>query len=118
LFQQRRTTPVVAPTLEVIVKEHQPDPAALVAATAEEIVAAIAPDADRLAALRRRFVLALHDTGWLDIVGRDWVRIGDDGLEFAPLSFKRADDLLRGIEDVGRDRRRQTTTCVGQLDLF
>ncbi len=99
-------------------KEHQPDPAALVAATAEEIVAAIAPDADRLAALRRRFVLALHDTGWLDIVGRDWVRIGDDGLEFAPLSFKRADDLLRGIEDVGRDRRRQTTTCVGQLDLF
>ena len=99
-------------------KEHQPDPAALVAATAEEIVAAIAPDADRLAAFRRRFLLALHDNGWLDIVGRDWVRIGDNGLEFAPLTFGRADKLLRDIEDTGRNRRRQNATCAGQIDLF
>ena len=41
----------------------------LVVATAEEIVGAIASNAERLAMFRRRFVTALEDSGLLDIVG-------------------------------------------------
>lgn len=91
----------------------------LVAATAEEIVAAIATDAERLAVFRQRFCRALHDIGWLDVVGHDWVRIGDGGLEFAKLTFKQADNILRDLEDLGRGGvRRGLIRCEGQLAAF
>jgi hypothetical protein len=92
----------------------------LVAATAEEIVAAIAADAERLSVFRRRFVRALHDVGWLDIVGAGWARIGEDGLEFASLSFKKADGLLRALEDLALDVRPSGAIpqCTGQLEAF
>ncbi len=99
-------------------KEHQSDPADLAAATAEEIVAAIAADAERVALFRRRFLLALHDMGWLEIVGRDWVRIGDGGLEFGPVPFGKADRLLRDLEDISRAIVRHHSECAGQIDLF
>ncbi|MEQ1873941.1 MAG: hypothetical protein ABL953_09455 [Ilumatobacteraceae bacterium] len=91
----------------------------LVAATAEEIVAATATDAERLAVFRRRFCRALHYVGWRDVVGDDWVRIGDDGLEFTPLAFKQADAILRDLEDLGRGGvRRGLIRCEGQLAAF
>lgn len=91
----------------------------LVAATAEEIVAAIATDAERLAVFRQRFCRALHDIGWLDVVGDGWIRIGDGGLEFTPLTFKRADAILRDLEDLGRGEvRRGLVRCEGQLAAF
>ncbi len=99
-------------------KEHQYDPADLATATAEEIVAAIAADAERLALFRRRFLLTLHDMGWLEIVGRDWVRIGDGRLEFGPVAFGRADRLLRDLEDISRVIVRHHSECAGQIDLF
>lgn len=86
------------------VYESHPD--VLVVATAEEVVAAVAVDAERLAALRRRFVFALHDVGWIDAVGGDWVRIGRGGLEFGALSFKQADLVLCDLEDIGHARTR------------
>lgn len=91
----------------------------LVAATAEEIVAAIAIDAERLAMFRQRFCRALHDIGWRDVVGDDWVRIGDGGLEFTSLTFKQADAILRDLEDLGRGGvRRGLIRCEGQLAAF
>jgi len=78
-----------------------PDPAALVVAAAEEIVAAIAPEAERLTGFRRRFILTLHDRQLLDVVGRDWVRIGSGCLEFGNLPFHRADELLRRLQGRG-----------------
>ncbi|MEI6403504.1 MAG: hypothetical protein WCP59_15100 [Actinomycetota bacterium] len=98
--------------------EHNADPSTLVAASAEEIVAAIATDAERIAVFRRRFLTALDDMGWLGIVGRDWVAIGDGGLEFNPLSFKQADSLLRDLEDISAAIVRHTATCDGQIELF
>ena len=48
----------------------------------------------------RRIVRALHGLGLLDVVGRDWVRIGPDGLEFAELTPTQADRLARRLEDL------------------
>ncbi len=96
---------------------HTPDPADLVAATAEEIVAAIAEDAERIARFRRRWLLALHDLGWLELVGPDWIRIGQAGLDFGQLSFKAADELLRDLEDYGRRPSPGRVRCRGQLRL-
>jgi hypothetical protein len=92
----------------------------LVAATAEEIVAAIAADAERLSVFRRRFVRALHDVGWLDIVGAGWALIGEDGLEFTPLDFKKADGLLRTLEDLANGIKPSGVIrqCTGQLEAF
>ncbi len=75
----------------------------LVVAAVEEVVAVYAQDAERIAAFRRRFLLALHDMGWLEALGRDWIKIGEGGLEFSPVDFKRADIILRdlGLERIG-----------------
>ena len=98
---------------------YEPTPEALVAATAEEIVRAIAADADRLALFRKRFVLALGDIGWLAVVGPEWVRIGTGGLEFGPLTHKQADVLLRDLEDFGRDKEpRMHSIHPDQTRLF
>ena len=96
---------------------NEPNPEALVAATAEDVVAAIAEDAVRVALLRKRFLRALFDNGWLDVVGADWVQIGSGGFEFSPLTFAQADHLLRDLEDIGRGRRHPMSRCPGQLTL-
>ena len=93
------------------------NPAALVAATAEEIVAAVAEDAVRVSLLRKRFLRALYDNGWLDVVGTQWVQIGSGGFEFSPLTFAQADHLLRDLEDIGRGRCHPMGGCPGQLTL-
>jgi hypothetical protein len=97
---------------------YQPDPAALVAATAEEIVSAIAERAQVLAVFRRWMLSALEDIGLLDIIGRDFVRIGVDGLDFGDLEFRRADRLLRALQDLGRLRAAGTPACDGQQGLW
>lgn len=89
-------------------------PEDLVAATAEEIVAAHAEDAERIALFRRRFLLALYDMGWLEVIGKDWVRIGRGGLEFGSLDFERADLILRDLEDLGRTRSADPSRRFGQ----
>lgn len=48
----------------------------------------------------RRTVRALHGLGLLDIVGRDWVRIGPEGLDFATLTPEQADRLACRLEDL------------------
>jgi hypothetical protein len=93
---------------------HESDPASLVASTAEEIVAAVAADAERLAVFRRRWIVALRDAGILDIVGNEWVRIGRSSIELGELSFDRADDLLRRLEDLGRIPLPRAVSCHGQ----
>ena len=93
------------------------NPAALVAATAEEIVAAVAEDAVRVSLLRKRFLRALYDNGWLDVVGTQWVQIGTGGFEFSSLTFAQADHLLRDLEDIGRGRCHPRGGCPGQLTL-
>ena len=93
------------------------DPAALVAATAEEIVGAISKEAERLAVFRRRWVAALRDAGLLDVVGPHWVRIGSSSIELSELSFAQADELLRRLEDLGRWTRTRSTSCSGQQVL-
>ena len=90
-----------------------------VVATAEEIVAAVVADAERLAAFRRRWHRALYDLGWLRVTGDDWVRTGTTGLEFGALEFKNADAILRELEDLGRHRpTSRAARCAGQLGLF
>jgi hypothetical protein len=96
----------------------EPKPEALVAAAAaEEVVAAIADDAVRVSLLRKRFLRALYDNGWLDLVGRHWVQIGSGGFEFAPLTFAQADHLLRDLEEIGRERCHPMRGCRVQLSL-
>jgi len=94
-------------------------PSDLVAATAEEIVAAIAEDVIRLAMFRRRFLRALDDIGWLTVVGGDWASIGEGGLDFAPLKFKEADAILRDLEDLARSRPGRVLSNVpGRASMF
>lgn len=64
------------------------------------IVGDIAEHETRMGPRWRRIVRALHGLGVLDVVGRDWVRIGPDGLDFAPLTPREADRLARRLEDL------------------
>ena len=65
--------PVSSPLKEDNVQE--PNPEALVAATAEEVVAAIAEDAVRVVLLRKRFLRPLFDNG---MARRRWHSLGAD----------------------------------------
>lgn len=83
----------------------------------EAIVEAVALDAERLASRRRRLLRALWDLGLLDIVGRDWVRLGD-GFTFADLDPAAADRFTSALEDLaGSGRVTRPTQCAGQLAL-
>lgn len=67
----------------------------------------------------RRIVRTLHGLGLLDVVGRDWVRIGPDGLAFADLSPAQADRLAGRLEDLEDGRRpARPTTPPPSAPLF
>jgi len=65
------------------------------------VIDAAAEQAERLAPRRRRLIRALMDLDVLDAVGgREWVGIGEDGFEFAPLTSRQSDRLTNGLEDL------------------
>lgn len=49
---------------------------------------------------QRRLDLVLGDLGLLDLVGREWAHVTDDGALFAPLSERQVDRLLRRLEEI------------------
>jgi hypothetical protein len=62
----------------------------------------------------------LFDLGLLDIVGPDWVVIGDTGFRFGELSDRASDRLTCALEDIarsGESHRRRTEPITGQLSF-
>ncbi|MCD9624233.1 hypothetical protein [Rhabdothermincola salaria] len=74
------------------------------AAAAEGVVREIALREQAIAIRRRRLLLALYDLGVLDLVGRDWVQVVDDGVVFATLSDTQVDRLVCRLEDIAEGR--------------
>jgi hypothetical protein len=76
--------------------------AAAVLADAAAIVDETATHTTRLTYRRRRLLRSLFDLGLLDIVGPDWVVIGDTGFGFGELSDRASDQLTCALEDIAR----------------
>ena len=94
--------------------------AAAVLADAAAIVDGATLHATRFTHRRRRLLRALYDLGLLDIVGRDWVGIGDIGFDFAELSDRASDRLTCALEDIARvweGHRPRTQVLPGQLSF-
>ena len=74
---------------------------------------------EALVARRRRIVGLLHDTGLLQIVGRDWVRTVPGGLEFGPLDGRAAEEWLRFVDALAEraPAPRRWTPGAGQLGI-
>ena len=70
-------------------------------ARAEAAVAERAEDLALYIPRWRRFIRAIHGLGVLNITGRDWVSIGDDGLvHFGPLTVDQLDRLASLLQDL------------------
>jgi hypothetical protein len=76
--------------------------AAAVLADAAAIINETATHSTRLTYRRRRLLRSLFDLGLLDIVGPDWVVVGDTGFDFAELSDRASDQLTCALEDIAR----------------
>jgi hypothetical protein len=94
------------------------NPAALVAATAKEVLPACAAGAQRLILLRRRMRTAAHDSGLSAIVGCNWPSIGDDSFELARLTLHQSDALVRFLEELADRPATTAGRRDGQLGLF
>jgi hypothetical protein len=89
-------------------------------ADAAAVIDDAATHVTRLTYRRRRLLRALYDLGLLDIVGRDWVSIGDTGFSFAELSERASDRLTCALEDNARgweNNRPEPQPVPGQLSF-
>jgi hypothetical protein len=84
--------------------QDDPSPADAIAAEAAQILEAVAVRERHAAFLNKQLRLAFYDLGLLDLVGRDWVRIGADGFEFGPLEDKQVDKVLARLRDLAERR--------------
>ena len=79
-------------------ENQEPEAAAIEAA--ESIIGEITQREVQVVPRYRRLIRALHSLGALQLVGRDWLMIGEDGFEFAAITDLQADKLACLLEDL------------------
>ena len=75
-----------------------------VAAEAARILEAAAARESRILHLGRRLYLVFHDLGLLDVVGRDWVRPGEESFEFKALDHRTVARFMCRLQEIADGR--------------
>jgi hypothetical protein len=97
-------------------ENQEPEVAAI--AAAEAIIGEISQREVQVVPRYRRLIRALHSLGALDLVGRDWLMIGEDGFEFSKITDLQADKLARLLEDLADGRVEPLPVAgLGQMSL-
>jgi hypothetical protein len=97
--------------------ENQEPEAAAIAA-AESIISEITHREVQVVPRYRRLIRALHSLGALQLLGRDWLMIGEEGFEFETITDLQADKLACLLEDLADGRVEPLPTAgPGQMAL-